>query len=258
MADCVKSGRKEKFTILYNSMITDRRLSLKAKGLFAVMMSRPDDWEFSVSGLAVFAGVGKDTIRSTLAELEKVGYLIRAQAHDSGGRFLGNIYVLQDTAPPLSGNTDDGESRQRESTSSENPTQQKKDYNKEKTNNTPIPPEGATRKGSRKKADKTIPDWKPERFEAFWAYYREHARGEDRQGAVRAWDKLKPDDTEISAMARALRWQTASEDWLRGVGIPYAKTWLNNRRWTDVPVPSRSPDLPDRPPESWEDRFGWK
>lgn len=150
MSDCIRSGRRESFTVLYNSMITDQRLSLKAKGLFAVMMSRPDDWEFSVSGLAAFAGVGKDTIRSTLAELEKVGYLIRAQAHDSGGKFAGNIYVLQDTAPPLSGNPDDGKNRQRESTLSENPTQQKKDYNERKTKNTPIPPEGAERKAARK------------------------------------------------------------------------------------------------------------
>ena len=41
----VRSGRRESFTVLYNSMITDKRLSLKAKGLFAVMMSRPEGWE---------------------------------------------------------------------------------------------------------------------------------------------------------------------------------------------------------------------
>lgn len=245
MSDCIRSGRRESFTVLYNSMITDQRLSLKAKGLFAVMMSRPDDWEFSVSGLAAFAGVGKDTIRSTLAELEKVGYLIRAQAHDSGGKFAGNIYVLQDTAPPLSGNPDDGKNRQRESTLSENPTQQKKDYNERKTKNTPIPPEGAVGKGTRKKADKSVPAWKPERFEAFWGYYRDHARGEDRQGAAKAWDKLKPDDALIDAMARVLRRQTASEMWRRGVGIPYAATWLNNKRWTDDTKASHEPEPPE-------------
>lgn len=105
----VRSGRRESFTVLYNSMITDKRLSLKAKGLFAVMMSRPEGWEFSVSGLAAFTGVGKDSIRNTLAELEKVGYLVREQAHQENGTFGGNIYILQDMAPPSSGKPDNGE-----------------------------------------------------------------------------------------------------------------------------------------------------
>lgn len=140
MGDQIKSGRKESFTVLYNSMITDKRLSLKAKGLFAVMMSRPENWEFSVSGLAAFSGVGKDSIRATLAELENVGYLIRSQAHDSGGKFAGNIYVLQDIAPPLSENTDDGKNRQRESTLSGNPTQRNKDYKEKKKYIPPVSP----------------------------------------------------------------------------------------------------------------------
>ena len=254
MSDCIRSGRKESFTVLYNSMITDKRLSLKAKGLFAVMMSRPEGWEFSVSGLAAFTGVGKDSIRATLMELENVGYLIRAQAHDSGGKFAGNIYVLQDIAPPLSGNTDDGKNRQRETTLPENPTQRKKDSKERKTKEPPIPPEGAVRVG-RQKADKSIPKWKPERFEAFWTFYRTHVRGEDRIGAVKAWDKLKPDDTLIDTMARALRNQIQSEDWQRGVGIPYAARWLNHARWTDM----TKPDKPSAPSgSSWEseDRDG--
>ncbi len=253
MEDQIKSGRKESFTVLYNSMITDKRLSLKAKGLFAVMMSRPENWEFSVSGLAAFSGVGKDSIRATLAELEDVGYLIRSQAHDSGGKFAGNIYVLQDIAPPLSENTDDGEIRQRESTLSENPTQRSKDLEERRTKDTPIPPEGASRKG-RRKADKSIPTWKPERFEAFWEFYRTHARGEDRQGAVRSWDKLKPKDALIDTMARALKVQVESDDWKRGFGIPYAKTWLNNARWKDTLKPEKSPYV--APCD--EGPFGWR
>lgn len=240
MADCIRSGRRESFTVLYNSMITDRRLSLKAKGLFAVMMSRPDDWEFSVSGLAVFVGVGKDTIRSTLEELEEVGYLIRSQAHDAGGKFAGNVYVLRDTAPPLSENTDDGENRQREDPSSENPTQQKKEYNERKTNNTPIPPEG---------------DLCDKLFERFWNAYPK-VRRQKKKDARRAWKKLKPSLELCRQMAVALEAQKRSEEWTRDGGryIPMPATWIRGERWTDeITVPP-----PDRPPESWEDRFGWK
>lgn len=104
-------------------------------------------------------------------------------------------------------------------------------------NNSPYsPPEGesvgaANKKPSRRKrAPKDAPDWKPERFAGFWEYY---PRGENKQGAIRAWDRLKPSDELIDVMAKALRRQMESDTWRSGVGIPYASTWLNNRRWED-------------------------
>ena len=87
-----------------------------------------------------------------------------------------------------------------------------------------------------------LPKWKPERFAAFWAYY---PRGENKQRAVKAWDKLKPDDALIATMGRALAKQKASPDWQRGIGIPHASTWLNGRRWEDeqrgLPQPPQKP-----------------
>ena len=87
-----------------------------------------------------------------------------------------------------------------------------------------------------------LPQWKPERFAAFWAYY---PRGENKQRAVKAWDKLKPDDALIATMGRALAKQKASPDWQRGIGIPHASTWLNGRRWEDeqrkLPQPPQQP-----------------
>ena len=52
----IRSGWKQQFTVLYNSMLRDRRLSLKAKGLFAIMASLPEDWQYSISGLATYTG----------------------------------------------------------------------------------------------------------------------------------------------------------------------------------------------------------
>lgn len=252
----VRSGRRESFTVLYNSMITDKRLSLKAKGLFAVMMSRPDGWEFSVSGLAKFTGVGKDSIRNILAELERVGYLIREQAHKDNGTFGGNLYILQDMAPPLSGkpdngeiplsgNTDDGVIRQRENPSTGFPTQRN-------TRNNNIPPK-APQGGLRKKREpKTTADWMPEKFEEFWEFYRTRVRKEDRAGAVQEWDKLKPDDALIARIYRALEKQLASDLWKRGVGIPYAIRYLKNRRWEDVE------DQPGPSPQPERRSYGWQ
>ena len=110
----------------------------------------------------------------------------------------------------------------------------------------PLPPTGGKRSGRKK--DKSVPSWNPERFEAFWEYYRTHARGEDRQGAVQAWDKLQPDDALIAVMGRALQAQVASKSWREGIGIPYAKRWLSNQRWKD--------SLP-RDPEEEGRQYGW-
>ena len=78
----------------------DMRLSLKARGLFLLMQSLPENWSYSISGLAKKANTGKDTIRSALKELADVGYLVKEQAHDSGGKFARNVLILQEEAPP--------------------------------------------------------------------------------------------------------------------------------------------------------------
>lgn len=102
-----------------------------------------------------------------------------------------------------------------------------------------IPPK-APRGGRRRKEPKQAPDWKPERFARFWDFYSHHARGENKQAAIRAWDKLRPDDELIETMGLALKAQIASEAWRQGIGIPYASTWLNNSRWEDVPKAAAS------------------
>ena len=136
----IKSGRKQRFTVLYKSAIEDKRLPLDARGLLAIMVGLPDGWQYSVKGLAAYVGVSKDTIRRLLEKLEKVGYLTREQTHDENGHFAGNVYILQDEAPPLSGNTDNGETRQREKPSSGFPPQINTKRTKEEKKQTPIAP----------------------------------------------------------------------------------------------------------------------
>lgn len=139
MSDSVfKCGRRKGFTTVYRDVAQDERLSLKARGLFLLMQSLPDDWNYTVAGLAKKAGVGKDQIRSGLKELLDVGYLVKEQTHNEAGKFAGNVYILQEEAPPLSGNpTTENPSTVFPLT--ENPTEHNKDKkNKEKKN--PLPP----------------------------------------------------------------------------------------------------------------------
>ena len=234
MADgVIRVQRSGGYTVLPNGILRDTGLSLKTKGLFAIILSLPETWDYSVAGLATVAGCGRDAIRSALGEMEQAGYLIRTRSHGEGGKFTGVIYNIRDQAEPLSGKPTTVEPTL-EKPSSENPTQLNKDIQNKDLINPHSPPEGdRPQRKKRQRRSKSIPTWKPERFEAFWDYY---PRGEDRMGAVEEWDKLQPDDALIDRMARALARQKASEEWQRGIGIPYACRWLRKRRWEDVPA----------------------
>ena len=120
----------------------------------------------------------------------------------------------------------------------------------DRSNIPPKAPQGGRRK---KREAKAAPDWKPERFAGFWEYYRTHCRGESKQAAIRAWDRLKPDDDLIAKIGRALQKQIQSPDWQAGIGIPYASTWLNNARWEDEP---KTADR-NRPDDGQPVKEGW-
>lgn len=241
MAESIyRMGHRKGFTTVYRSVAQDRRLSLKARGLFLLLQSLPEDWKYTIAGLSSVAGTGKDQIRSGLDELLTVGYLVKEQTHDGSGKFAGNVYILQEEAPPLSGNpTTDSPITVFPST--ENPTVNNNNIH------TPLyPPKGDG--AGKKRKSKSVPDWKPERFKKFWEFYRTHARDEDRAGAVRAWDNLRPDDGLIDTMAKALAVQVETDEWKRGIGIPYACRWIRNERWKDTGLAARKPEEPAEPP----------
>lgn len=104
-------------------------------------------------------------------------------------------------------------------------------YIHDNTNPPIVPPEGGNARAGSKKGGRTVstPTWKPERFEKFWEAY---PNGAGRKAAVRAWDKLKPDDGLLVIMARTLEKDMRSEQWHRGI-IPRASTWLNSEPWND-------------------------
>lgn len=116
--------------------------------------------------------------------------------------------------------------------------------------NTSIYPPIIPQKGMRVKTrkSKSTPAWMPDAFEAFWDLYRTKGRAEDRVGAVREWDRLKPDEALIQTMTQALETQSKSETWRRGIGIPYACRWLKNERWKDTALERSESDQEAEPP----------
>lgn len=83
----VRAKRKTNFTIIGNTGLKDKRLTLKAKGLLAYMLSLPDDWTFYETELTKHSKDGRDAIRSALRELEGAGYLVRNQEREDSGKF---------------------------------------------------------------------------------------------------------------------------------------------------------------------------
>lgn len=206
------------FTTIYNSMAQDPHLTLAARGLFTMIASLPQDWDYTVSGLAVKANTTRYEVRKCLENLQEAGYLLREQSHDSGGKFAGNTYVLQEESPTVVPICHNGKSRQRCLPLTVDLTQQSKDLNKEKTDKAPIPTAGV--------------DEQSEMFERFWKAYPRH---DAKAPARKAWMRLKPDIQLCRTMAAALEQQKQSEGWQRDNGryIPMPATWINQRRWED-------------------------
>ena len=68
--------RTRDYTVMSNHHLKDRGLSLKAKGLLSMILSLPDEWNYTLRGLAAISKEGVDAIGSAVRELEKAGYII--------------------------------------------------------------------------------------------------------------------------------------------------------------------------------------
>ncbi len=269
------------YTVMANHHLRDERLSLKAKGLLSMLLSLPDDWEISIRGLASIVTDGVGAVQTGINELIEAGYIVRRRQHANTGAFAGFEYIIHEvppctenpytgkpytenpaqsskdklsTIPPIvphegdgnpsvSGAAADSSLYTREPLGGGNPSVSRAADTSPVRGGT----EGETGEAQsgeppkrKRRATKSAPDYRPDTFARFWAAY---PRGEDKQGAIAAWDELKPDDATLQAMSRALVRQKASEEWQRGIGIPYAVRWLRRRRWEDeIKAPAPEPE----------------
>ena len=98
-------NKTNNYTVMSNHHFKEKKMSLKAKGLLSLMLSLPDDWDYSISGLATLSKDGKDSIMSALGELEKFGYLTRTRLTNEKGQFAGveyNIFEIPQPKNPIS------------------------------------------------------------------------------------------------------------------------------------------------------------
>lgn len=86
--------KTKNFTVMSNYHFREKKMSLKAKGLLSLMLSLPENWNYSVSGLVTLSKDGKDSVMSALTELERFGYLARVQLTNEKGQFSGIEYHI--------------------------------------------------------------------------------------------------------------------------------------------------------------------
>lgn len=89
--------KNKSYTVMSNHHLRNKTLSLKAKGLLSQMLSLPEDWDYTLAGLASINRESKDAIRSAVQELEAAGYVVRRQTTDEHGKFSANEYVIYET-----------------------------------------------------------------------------------------------------------------------------------------------------------------
>ena len=90
----IRVHKTEDYTVMSNTHFREKNMSLKAMGLLSLMLSLPDDWDYSVMGLTTLSKDGKDSVMSALNELEEFGYLKRSCLNDECGRFAGYDYDI--------------------------------------------------------------------------------------------------------------------------------------------------------------------
>ena len=78
------------YTVMSNHHLRDMSLSLKANGLLSLMLSLPENWDYTMKGLARICKDGIDSISGGIRELEEHGYLIRERVRGANGQ-LGSI-----------------------------------------------------------------------------------------------------------------------------------------------------------------------
>ena len=132
--------RTRDYTVMSNYHLKDKGLTLKSKGLLSMILSLPEEWNYTTRGLASICKEGVDAIGSALKELETAGYIVRRQLRGANGRITDTEYIIYEQPQPpqlenpiLENPTTDSpmlENPMTDNPTSENPTQLNKDISR--------------------------------------------------------------------------------------------------------------------------------
>lgn len=204
------------FTQIPNHWLRDTRLTFKARGVLALIMSHREGWSLSIASLAHANQEGKDAIRSAVKELEDHGYLKRTQANEEG-RFGESVWTTQDPADePMA-----------ENPTTANPHTKKNIHKEEQV--------------------KELNAQSDELFEEFWNAY---PRKLDKAKAFRAFKSALKRSGFEDILAGVLLYRSDPKrdpDFTK-----YPATWLNSDSWENSHEPSKDSEVARRATERRE------
>ena len=178
------------FTIMSNHHLRNTELSLKAKGLLSLMLSLPEDWDYTTKGLAHICKDGVDSITTALKELERHGYLTRQRLRYDNGQ-LGDIEYTIHEQPVSTENT--GLSPKRENPRQVKPEQAKpKQAEPEQENPAQLNTNPLKTKKSKKDKSITYPSIYPAEPEA-----ASRTDGMDRIELIEAYREIIKENLEL-------------------------------------------------------------
>lgn len=210
----------DKYAQIPNNFLRDSRLSLKAIGLLAQLMSHSPGWNVSIRTLALSNKVSRDQITSAMKELEKLGYITRSQQRD-GTRFAEAVYTTRD---PFT----EAELAAAELSAAELSLTEKSATEKPTTKNT-ISKEQQSK-------EKQVKNEYEESFELFWKAY---PRKENKPKAAKEFAKLLGEKDLLMKQLQVWLNHPAKAD--RGYW-PHAERWLRDCRFNDElpPMPGQA------------------
>ena len=211
-----RAKRETNFTMMSNVGLRDKRLSFKAKGLLAYMLSLPDDWVFYEEEITKHSTDGKQSVRTGLKELQEFGYLIKNQSREKG-KFAKVDWLLYDEP----GNVDIQVFL---------PKTEKRSTDNPPTENQPLLSTNVT-KDLNKQIKTANQDLLVVDFKKLWKLYP-NKKG-NKETALKAYKKaLKGGTTnkQIQDGIVAYKKHLAENDWLKPA---FGSTWFFNCRWND-------------------------
>lgn len=220
-----------KFTVISNNEVQDKRLSWKARGIFSYLWSMPDNWDFYETEVTKHAPDGRNSLRTGLKELEKYGYLRRERVRVNG-HLGGTAWFLTDSPKPKA--EDKTLMSENQTPMSENHTQgflmsENHTYGdatvQNKYHTKDLPNKGLTNKQANAcsaDADLSVS------FNKLWNLYPKKQGKKDAFRHYKAWRKKSKDNTDDYLLRKLNEYKAylSANQWLHPMN---GSTWFNGR-----------------------------
>lgn len=216
----IRVQKNTDYTVMANFHLRDTNLSLKAKGLLSYMLSLPDNWDYSVSGLSKICKESANCINNILKELEANNYLERKRIFENG-KIVRWEYLIH------------------EKQHLQNEDIENVDIQNEIQINTNI--QNTNKKNTNKQKEK----YKKEIFEKFWETYPKKV---DKQKTIKWFEKNNPTEELVNIMVGQIEKLKKTKQWQNKQYIPNPTTWLNGKRWEDEIIE----DINENSIDAWE------